>query len=395
MLTLEQILTFRKRDELTARERVLAAFDGRETDRVPIYDLVHNIPTFEHFGGAKITGENAFEVTLRGIGRLCDMTRCIAIPTTGQRVHAVSQGFEYNFEWWTFTVTKRPYRDVDHLAEVVHREIDAIHEAVAHGRLCSEAALVAQLTAGDAQTPAEVHEVFAKMCRAVGDCVIIQPESIVGLTTAYVRAGWDLFIYLMGDYPELVHEWLEALCAYEVARIHGIADQDLSPVALVADDLAGKGGLFFSPDWLRREWFPLLKRCVDAWHAHGMKVMFHSDGNKMAIVDDLVAAGIDAINPLEPTCDMHVGDIRQRWPQLVVDSMIDCDQLIPYGSEAEVEAACKQAIDDGARGGRFFLGSSSELHPDSKLENVVKLFEVAHTYGRTDNQDNWGPPSWQ
>ena len=115
----------------------------------------------------------------------------------------------------------------------------------------------------------------------------------------------------------------------------------------------------------------------------------------MEILDDLVAVGIDAINPIEPTVGMSIGAIRRRYPDLVVTSMIDCDQLLPFGTPEEVEVACKQAIDDGARGGSFLLGSSSELHPEAKLENFLKMLEVAHGYGRYANKDHWGAPSWR
>ena len=118
--------------------------------------------------------------------------------------------------------------------------------------------------------------------------------------------------------------------------------------------------------------------------------MFHSDGDKMLILDDLVNIGIDAINPIEPTCNMTVGGIKTRYPDLVVTSMIDCDQLLPFGTPEEVEVACKQAIDDGARGGSFLLGSSSELHPDAKLENFLKMREVALGYGQYSNKDRLG-----
>jgi hypothetical protein len=377
-------------NEMTARERIETVFNHGEPDRVPVYDIIHNIPIMEHFAGERITNDNAFDVSLRGIGRALDMTRCIAIPHTGERVHVESQGFTYDFDWWTFVIKERPYRDVQHLAECVRREIDNIREAMSRGRLTADATLIAQLTASDAQTPEEVHDVFARMCRALGDCVLIHPESIVGLTTAYTRAGWELFIYLMGDQPELVNEWLTVLCDYEVWRIHHIADPELSPVAMVADDLAGKQGLFFSPRWLRQNHFPLVKRCVEAWHAHGIKVIFHSDGYKMDIMDDLLACGIDAINPLEPTTGMTVPLVREKYPDLIVTSMIDCDQLLPYGPPEEVAAACRQAIDDGARGGAFLLGSSSEIHPEVPLENFLAMIEVARTYGHYSNREQWG-----
>ncbi len=378
------------KDEMTARERIEAIFNGQEPDRVPLYDIVHNIPIMEHFAGQKITDENAFEVSLRGVGKVCDLTRCIAIPHTGERQNVSSQGFEYNFEWWTFTITKRPYKDVDHLAECIKRDIDEIYDFMAQGRIAPAAQLIAQLTAADAGQPEEIHDAFAKMCEAVGDCVIVQPESIVGLTTAYVRAGWDLFIYLMSDYPDLTSEWLEALCEYEVWRIHHIADPELSPIAMVADDIAGKDGLFFSPEWLRQEHWPRVKRCIDAWHEHGIKVIHHTDGNRMEAIEDILACGPEAINPIEPDVGMSMAEIREHSKDIILTSMIDCDQLLVYGTPEEVEKECRAAIDEAAVGGRFLLGSSSELHPAVKLENVLKMYEVCHTYGHYENKDRWG-----
>ena len=118
-------------NQMTKRERVEAVFNHQEPDRVAVYDIIHNIPIMEHFAGEKITNANAFDVSLRGVGRALDLTRCIAIPFTGERVHSASQGFEYSFDWWTFTVTKRPYKNVEHLAECVRREIDGIYDAMA------------------------------------------------------------------------------------------------------------------------------------------------------------------------------------------------------------------------------------------------------------------------
>jgi hypothetical protein len=36
------------------------------------------------------------------------------------------------------------------------------------------------------------------------------------------------------------------------------------------------------------------------------------------------------------------------------------------------------------------LGSGSELHPEARLENVLKMIEVAHTCGRYSNKAQWG-----
>ena len=117
---------------------------------------------------------------------------------------------------------------------------------------------------------------------------LIAPESLVGLYTAYYRAGMDLFVYLYDEDPQLVSNWLQALNDYEVFRINNIADSELMPIAMVADDIAYNKGLLFSPEFLAKEWFPRAKRLVDLWHSHGCKVIFFCDGNKWPIMDDLI-----------------------------------------------------------------------------------------------------------
>jgi len=109
--------------------------------------------------------------------------------------------------------------------------------------------------------------------------VIFPNESPVGLDTVHVRAGLDLLAYAYAENPGLVSDWLEALNWAEIQRVHETADPALSPVALVYSDIAGTAELMFSPKFLRKEFFPRLAKLVAAWHEHGVKVIYHSDGN--------------------------------------------------------------------------------------------------------------------
>jgi hypothetical protein len=55
---------------------------------------------------------------------------------------------------------------------------------------------------------------------------------------------------------------------------------------------------------------------------------------------------------------------------------VDVSQLLPLGTPEEVRQVCRQNIaDTGGRG--YFLGSSTELHWEVKLENAIAMFETA------------------
>jgi len=215
---------------------------------------------------------------------------------------------------------------------------------------------------------------------ANGDPAVLIVESLPGLTHMYHQLGQELFSYLLVEQPGLVDEWAEALCAAELRRIECIADAELIPLALTADDIAYKTGPLFSPAWLRRVFMPRLKRLNDAWHERGALCVFHSDGNLWPVMDDLIATGIDGLNPLETLAGMHPKALREAYPKLALTGGIDVSQLLTFGTPEEVRETCRAAIrDTGGRG--YLMGSTTELHWDVKLENAVAMFETAWGVG--------------
>lgn len=366
---------------LTKRERVLRTVRFEETDRVPCYDILENDAVIEHYAGERLTPENGRRVKGLAIGRVLDMTRMPYGPWAPRRYRR-EDDLVIQQERWTSWIVERPFDDVPSLKVWIYREIDRVNAAI------SEPAAAVALRE---QVHAEVRDL--QRCFARGaptssasggpDPTVLVLESGVGLTEMYWVAGMELFSYLMADDPGLVDAWLEARNQAELRRVAAIADPDLIPVALTYDDLAYKTGLLFSPRWLRRLWLPRLKRLVDAWHARDTTCLFHSDGNLWTLMDDLVEAGIDGLNPLEVLAGMSVRAVRERYPELFLTGGIDVSQLLPYGDPDEVRAVCRQTIAD-AGGVGYFLGSTTELHWDVKLDNAIAMFDIAHSETRTD-----------
>ena len=136
--------------------------------------------------------------------------------------------------------------------------------------------------------------------------------------------------------------------------------------------------LRMSPAWLRQSFFPRLATVLNAYHSRGIKVLFHSDGNLNSILDDLVEAGIDGLNPIEVVAGMDVGEIHRRYPGLFLCGGIDVSNLLPYGKPAEVRDAVCRALD--AAGGRIMIGSSTELSDNVPLENYLALRDAVLAY---------------
>lgn len=344
--------------QMTKRERVLRTINLQETDRVPIYDILQNDGLIEHLAGERLTVTEGDRIKGIAIGRSLDMTRMPDGPQA-PGVHRQENGLVIQQERWTSWIIERPWHDRATLLDWVRREIERSEHKVFD------------------RTYAEGF--FARMERFqgyFGDDTVQIVESGVGLTEIYWTLGWEDFSYLLADEPGLIEAWLEANNQAELRRVAAIADPRRIPVALTYDDIAYKTSLLLSPHWLRAHWLPRLKRLNDAWHERGAKCLFHSDGNLWPILDDLVAAGIDGLNPLEVQAGMTVREVRRRYPQLFLTGGVDVSQLLPLGTPEEVRAACLENI-AATDGIGYFLGSTTELHWEIPVANIMAMFETA------------------
>ncbi|MCP4645075.1 MAG: hypothetical protein GY851_31825 [bacterium] len=356
--------------EMTKRERAMRTIRFEETDRVPLYDILQSDPVIEHYAGRPLTYEDGWKTTARAVGRTLDMTRMITGPQR-LRTDLGEDGRRVQVERWTSWTVKRPFRDFTDLVPWVEDRIRALNAttfgpedaAPFHNHIDQILAIFAEADPTGRDDP-----------------TVLVIESGVGLDGMYSGTGMTLFTDLLMERPDLVEEWLDARNEAELRRVAVIADPRRFPVALTYDDIAHKTGTIFSPTWLHELWAPRLKRLVDAWHTRDTLCLYHSDGNLWPILDDLVAAGIDGLNPLEVLAGMTPKTVRDAYPNLFLTGGIDVSQLLPLGTPDEVRTACRQAIHD-TNGRGYFLGSSTELHWDVPLANARAMFETAWESG--------------
>jgi uroporphyrinogen decarboxylase len=151
---------------------------------------------------------------------------------------------------------------------------------------------------------------------------------------------------------------------------------------VVTDDYADTHGPFLGPELFRDFELPYFQRAVDAIKKQGVAVLQHSDGNLYPIIEDLIDAGIAGLHPIEPGA-MDIADVKQRYgDRICLMGNVDCRQLLPYGTEAQVIAEVRQVIDAASAGGGHILTSSNSLHSNVRVENVFTMACETRKYGR-------------
>jgi len=339
--------------------RILAALNHEEGDRVPIWDYLdsrgivdHICPGWQDYGAAMVQVYHALGIDMcRGYGSSYgesdDGTVTESEGVTDRKITGRSN--------W---LVNYPIKTIDDLKTFQREPADEnwANNDWANWMRTQKAAF-------------EPHTMYI-------------PGGGCGFHATYGLMGQELFSYAIYDDPVNVERILEieTESAYRLAK--AAARAQLSPIYFIGDDVAYKGALLYSPEFLRRTFIKSLKRCIEPVKAAGLKVIFHSDGYVMEILDDMIDAGIDGLNPIEPLAGMDIAYLKKRYGKnLVLVGNVDCSQVLPLGTVRDVITATKQCLRDAGHGGGLLIGSSSEIVPCTPVENILAFYETCRTCG--------------
>ncbi len=152
------------------------------------------------------------------------------------------------------------------------------------------------------------------------------------------------------------------------------------------DDLGLQDGPMIRVEWFR----DLLADRYVAYHeaikraAPQAKIFFHTCGSVRALLPDLIATGIDILNPVQVNA-AGMGDTaalkRDFGDALTFWGGIDTQRVMPRGTPQAVKDEARRRIDDLAPGGGYVLNTSHNIQADVPPENILALVEALDEYG--------------
>ena len=345
-------------------QRVQKIMNGEKPDRVPLFDLFFNDAVLAHFNGGQVIPVGDKPTAIAAVARAVDGSRTYGYAPDAPATKKLPDGREIRYERWTFWREHLKFDSPQEYSRIKFSQTD---------KWLSEM-----------PTPDKIPQEPTYL-DAVKDAQWFGPEFYfvpgvpgVCLMAVHVEVGLEDFSYYLCDCEDAIIKQLDAYTEYACRFAQGIRDDRPFETVFIGDDIAFKTGPMISPLWLRKHYFPRLARVIDAYHRNGIKVLFHSDGNLNQIMDDLVAAGIDALNPIEVAAGMDIADLHRRYPKLIFVGGIDVSQLLPYGTPKQIKDATTKAIEDSQ--GQILVGSSTEIFDLVPLENFLALRETAMNF---------------
>lgn len=197
--------------------------------------------------------------------------------------------------------------------------------------------------------------------------------------------GMERALIALVDDQEFYRALLDRLFELNMAatrRFLEIAGPYLTAVR-TSDDLATQDSLLMSPSTYRTllkpyhtRYFAMIKEWTDA------KIFFHSCGNIVPLLDDLIEAGIEVLNPIQATTWADPAAVKARYgDRLSFWGGIDSQRVLPYGTPEEVRDQVSLRIRQFGSGGGFVAGSVHLMQADVPPQNVFAMSEAVRELG--------------
>jgi hypothetical protein len=148
----------------------------------------------------------------------------------------------------------------------------------------------------------------------------------------------------------------------------------------IFDDMASAQNPMFSPRAAERILAPAWAHMVSAFKAAGAaKVVLHSDGNILPVLDLLVDCGFDGINPVEYRAGLDAVKLRAKYPKLALLGGLDNIHILRNGTPDDIREHTKSILSAGPG---LALGTHS-IGPDIPVANWDIVYETWQEFGQS------------
>ena len=218
----------------------------------------------------------------------------------------------------------------------------------------------------------EVYSLIQKDIEAYPDRAIFVDTPGV-LTVAHGIREYSNILMDVYDSPDQLKELFGRISDIMAEAAARACEMDITAL-YVMDDIAYRQGLLMSLPMLDEFVFPFNRKPIDAARKAGIPVLMHSCGRVTDAVDSFVEQGIRALNPLQP----HLHDLpafkRKYHGKLAVYGALDNTYVIPDGTPEEVRAHVRETFEVLGEGGGLIF-STHDIPLCTPRENVEAMVE--------------------
>lgn len=233
-----------------------------------------------------------------------------------------------------------------------------------------------------------VHEHAARLAQENRFGIMATPWLLFPFERAIAMQGLETFLVRMALDPDFAIALLRrigGLCTTLMGHFLEALGDDVD-IIKIGDDLGSEQALLMSPAMYRQILKPVHADYIAFIRSHTKaKVFFHTDGDVWEVLDDLVEIGVDILNPVQSSSGRmaDLAALKARYgDRLSFCGGIDTQHILPHGSPEDVRREVRRVIGELAPGGGYLVAAVHTIMSEVPAENVLAMVDETLEAGR-------------
>jgi uroporphyrinogen decarboxylase len=202
--------------------------------------------------------------------------------------------------------------------------------------------------------------------------------------------GYQKYFTMMAGEPDLVHIWMTAI----IDQFENFFDTYLDAVGpyivavIMGDDYGTQRAPMISVKMFRELFKPYLARICKFIHGKNpyVKVLLHSCGAVKPFIPEFIDAGVDALNPVQTTADgMDPATLKREFGKDIAfwGGGVRCQTTLANGTPEEVRHEVKELVEIWKPGGGYVFCPDHDIQENVPPERIVATYQAAQEFGRS------------
>ena len=203
---------------------------------------------------------------------------------------------------------------------------------------------------------------------------LVWPSGYGGIyERSYHILGWEELMTQIALNPPIVETIMDKVMEYKIEIAKKTVQLGFK-IAHSGDDFGTQTAGFFSDSMFKKVILPRLKQYWKIFLDANIPIMFHSCGNIVQYIPDLINIGLKILEPCQPCMDLNYLK-REYGKDLIFYGGIDTQKL-PYLTPEETKEMVKNTIHVLGKGGGYIIAAAQEIMNDVPIENIKAMVET-------------------
>jgi uroporphyrinogen decarboxylase len=199
---------------------------------------------------------------------------------------------------------------------------------------------------------------------------------------AWYMRGFEQTLVDLYENPHLFTKIMEKVYGFfkEFSKEIILEGNGRMDIVCTGDDIGTQRGMLISPEIWKEYIKPWHKRLNEYFHDNGLKVRYHSCGNIMPVIEELIDMGVDILNPLQFSAEgmLNPEELKKQYgDRLCFQGGIDVQHSLLEMSIDEIQKETRRIIGALGKGGGYIMEGTHNFQGDVPAEKIVAVYNEA------------------